>query len=93
MEDLELLQLSSCHEGACRAQEAQRWSQSPDWPMPGIHASAELSTLRASHALLFKYVWFFFFFFKLGALNMPMQTKRDLIQLNRTLLTGFYFWI
>lgn len=36
---------------------------------------------------------FFFFFFKLGALNMPMQTKRDLIQLNRTLLTGFYFWI
>lgn len=56
MEDLELLQLSSCHEGACRAQEAQRWSQSPDWPMPGIHASAELSTLRASHALLFKYV-------------------------------------
>lgn len=25
-------------------------------PLPGIHASAELSTLRASHALLFKYV-------------------------------------
>ena len=59
MDDLELLQLSFCQEGACRAQEVQGWSQSPDepcraqvqgWsqspdePTPEIHATVELST-------------------------------------------------
>ena len=44
MDDLELLQLSFCQEGACRAQEVQGWSQSPDEPTPEIHATVELST-------------------------------------------------